>query len=179
MSNYRCPKCGQDKEFYANNFIEWYTVKVDSKGDFVCHESCDATEYSEQSEMWCAECEHVGKWSDFEVKKADEYKVCMYLQFVSGKDPDTYYPGQDKLWFEILLEKYRNGYFTGTIDCNGFELPLSFMALSAGEREAMREELMDKAAVSIAEMLERNGVEQYEFDMDGGLVDLQSISTLL
>lgn len=68
MSKYRCPKCGHD-EFYANNFIEWYTVVVDSDGNFVAHVDCDDMGFSEQSELWCAKCEYVGKWSDFESKE--------------------------------------------------------------------------------------------------------------
>jgi hypothetical protein len=108
----------------------------------------------------------------------EEYKVCMYLQFVSGENPDSYYPGEDKLWFEILLDVYRDGHFVDTPDCNGFELPLSFMALSSEEREAKRGELMSWAAENIAALLERNHVERYSFDPDDAVVDLMAISTL-
>jgi hypothetical protein len=52
------------------------------------------------------------------------------------------------------------------------------MGLSVDERESMRDELMDMATVNIAEMLERQHVERYSFDMDGGLVDLTRICTL-
>ena len=93
-----------------------------------------------------------------------EYKICMYLDFWAGDDPESYYPDEDKLWFEILLDEYWDGVFENVVDCNGFELPISFMALNADEREAMRGELMDRAAKNIAEMLERNGIERYGFD---------------
>ena len=105
-----------------------------------------------------------------------EYKICMYLQFVSGDNPDSYHPGYDKLWFEILLDEYKDGEPYNTVDCNGFELPLHFMALSEHRREAMRETLMDWAAKRIAAMVERNGVEKYTFDLPGGKVDLMHVS---
>lgn len=103
-----------------------------------------------------------------------EYKICMYLQFWSGDNEESYYPGEDKLWFEILLDAYNDGVFSNTVDCNGFELPLSFMELSEDEREAMRDELMETAATNIAELLERNNISKYSFDTcDGMLVNLQ------
>ena len=103
-----------------------------------------------------------------------EYKICMYLQFWGGDNEESAYPGEDKLWFEILLDAYNDGVFYSTVDCNGFELPLSFMELSAGEREAMRDELMGTAATRIAELLERNNIDKYSFDAcDGTLVNLQ------
>lgn len=103
------------------------------------------------------------------------YKVCMYLQFWSGADQESFYPGHDKLWFEILLDQYRGDTYCNTIDCNGFELPLSFMELGADEREAMRDELMDKAATNVAELLNRNNVDRYTFEPDNGAVNLQEI----
>lgn len=104
-----------------------------------------------------------------------DYKVCMYLQFWSGADQDSFYKGKDKLWFEILLDEYRGDVYCNTIDCNGFELPLSFMELGADEREAMRDELMDKAATNVAELLNRNNVSNYSFEPENGAVNLQSI----
>ena len=135
---------------------------VDYTGDVV-HYNAD------QTSIECKVCGYEAK--------AVEYKVCMYLQFVSGDDPESYYPGEDKLWFEILLDRYFNRVFSNTIDCNGFELPLSFMNLSTQEREAARDELMGRAVENIAEMLERNHIEQYSFDNEGGLIDLTRIES--
>ena len=66
MAEFRCPRCGHER-FYANNFMEWYTVEVDSHGEFVGHVSLDESGFSEQSELWCAECDYVGKWEDFRI----------------------------------------------------------------------------------------------------------------
>lgn len=104
-----------------------------------------------------------------------EYKICMYLDFWAGDEPDSNYPGEDKLWLEILLDEYRDGFLYNTIDYNGVELPISFMALNADEREAKRGALMDKAAEHIAEMLERNGIGQYGFDPCCFPIDLMQV----
>ena len=93
-----------------------------------------------------------------------DYKVCMYLQFVSGADPDSFYPGEDKLWLEILLDEYRGDVYCNTIDCNGIELPLSLLYSSRKERESFIKLLEDEIAENIAEMLVRNNIDEYDFD---------------
>ena len=109
------------------------------------------------------------------------YKICMYLQFVPGDSDDTYYPGEDKLWFEILLDEWSMNEYSGrecfsvTVDCNGFELPVEFMSYPEEKRESMRNDLMDIAANRIAEMLERNHVDEYTFD-GSAKVDLMRIA---
>ena len=104
-----------------------------------------------------------------------EYKIEMYLQFVSGDNPETFYPDGDKLWFEILLDEYHDGWFNYTKDCNGFELPLEFMDLTIEEREKMRDELLEKAAEKIAEMLVRNDIVYYDFANADELINLATI----
>ena len=108
------------------------------------------------------------------------YKICMYLQFVPGDNEDTFYPGEDKLWFEVLLDEWRmhsgHEYFYNTVDCNGFELPVEFMTYPEEKRESMRSDLMDIAANRIAAMLERNHVDEYTFD-GSATVDLMRIAS--
>ena len=105
-----------------------------------------------------------------------EYKICMYLDFWAGDEPDTNYPGEDKLWLEILLDEYWDGVLAQTLDYDGFELPLSFMSLGADEREAMRSKLMGRAAENIADMLERHHIDDYDFDPCCMPVDLMQIN---
>ena len=98
-----------------------------------------------------------------------QYKICMYYQFVPGDYEGSYYPGEDRLWLEILLDAYRDEYssklvFVDTIDANGFTVPLSLMELSEHSREEFAKSQVDKIAEHIAEMLERNNIEEYEFD---------------
>lgn len=93
-----------------------------------------------------------------------EYKVCMYFMFVSGKDPDSFYPGEDKLWLEILLDEYRDGNFYNTVDCNGFELPLSLLRLDKRSREEFVKTNEDVIAERVAALLERNNVGEWSFD---------------
>lgn len=97
------------------------------------------------------------------------YKVYMYLMFVSGNDPDSFYPGEDKLWFEILLDEFVNGHYSSTIDCNGFELPIEFLHLSRRSREEFVKGIEDEIVDHVAVMLVRNGVDEYGFD---GSLDL-------
>ena len=94
----------------------------------------------------------------------NEYAVEVYLQFVSGNDPDSYYPGEDKLWLEILLDAYEDGRFLDTIDCNGIQLPLTFLHLSEKSRKKAIKAMEDEIAEHVAEMLVRNNVEEYCFD---------------
>ena len=99
-----------------------------------------------------------------------EYAIDVYLQFVSGNDPDSYYPGEDKLWLEILLDEYRNGHYFNTIDCNGLELPLEYVWFGEKEWESVRRKLTDEAAWNVAEMLNRNPqVHEYRIDESIGL----------
>ena len=93
-----------------------------------------------------------------------EYKVCIYLEFFSGADPDSFYPGKDKLWLEILLDEYRNGDFKETIDCNGISLPLTFLHLGKEARGDFIKLLEDEIAENIAVMLVRNNINEYDFD---------------
>lgn len=98
-----------------------------------------------------------------------DYKVCMYFQFVSGQDPDSFYPGEDKLWFEIILDEYLNGGFEYTIDCNGIELPLSLLRADRKSREEFVKAIEDEIVEHVAVMLERNNVGEWSFD---GQLDL-------
>lgn len=99
----------------------------------------------------------------------DEYKICMYLCFVSGKDPDSFYPGEDKLWLEILLDEYHGDHLEYTVDCNGIELPRSLLKLSRRSREEYINAIEDEIVEHVAELLVRNGVEEYGFD---GILDI-------
>jgi len=94
-----------------------------------------------------------------------DYKVCMYFIFVSGEDPDSYYPGDDKLWLEILLEEFDNR-SVETVDCNGIEVPLSLLRLSRRSREEFVKGIENEIVEHIAVMLERNNVGKWSFDGD-------------
>ena len=101
---------------------------------------------------------------------SDTYKICMYYQYVPGDYEDTYYPGEDKLWLEILLDAYRDSrysscpVFVDTIDANGIEAPLSLLDADERQREEYAEGKMDEIAEHIAAMLVWNGVGEYSFD---------------
>lgn len=92
-----------------------------------------------------------------------DYKICMYLQFCSGADPDSFNPCEDKLYLEILLDEYRGDVCCDTIDCNGIELPLSLLHSSRKERKSFVKSIEDEIAENIAEMLVRNNISEYDF----------------
>lgn len=87
-----------------------------------------------------------------------EFEINFVIEFVSGDNTESYFPGEDKLWLTTYLDEVPYGYGDWerwTVEGAGVELPLSFLALGEEGRRSFVAEYMDDAVDNAAWLLDR------------------------
>ena len=102
------------------------------------------------------------------MKKLSNPEINFCIEFISGDYPDTYYPGEDKLWLTVYLDEAPYGYedeARWTVEGDCIELPMSFLLLSERGREEYIRTQMDKACEKAAQLLE--DYKRWGWDIEG------------
>lgn len=66
-TRFKCPKCGNDKEFYAIGYIEHHEVVVDNTGMWIADYECYDSYFGDERMFTCPECYFEGYEEKFEV----------------------------------------------------------------------------------------------------------------
>lgn len=99
------------------------------------------------------------------------YEINFSVSFWGKDASDSYFPGEDKVWLDVWLDERSEDDF-GTVDCDGIELPVEFLAWPREKREELLPELLEKAVPIAAELLDRNGIVDYEVHADVDVMDI-------